>query len=310
MHVVRNIRVSGQRKMYLPSERMVVNGVGLGEVDGFNIGKMFNRMFTFRKGSFKPGNIMGAIGSAVSFVGTAGLSSALAPKTFSAHSSVMKKVGMGVSAAAATVGAAYGAGALAGGTGGFLSTVGTGVSVIGKGALAVGKGILSVGKDVISVAGSVLGNKGSSGGGGGSAGPTQAEYDAYLQQQATYAAQQAQAMRDAQAAAQNVQQQQLIQDQLSPTLYPTMDTVGQPGSYGPFPIGTQVPAVYSPLADARMREYIDPETGLITDPETGDGIDPATGKVVQSEGVQISPTTILVAAGSAAVILWAITSKD
>ena len=114
MHVaIQPIRVRSRRKVYLPHERVQVNGIGLGEVDGlFNIGKMFSRLTHFTPRSFQFKNIMGAVGSAAMFTGTMGLSS-LAPKLTGAHSKLSKMVGMGVSAAALAAGAVVAAPALA-----------------------------------------------------------------------------------------------------------------------------------------------------------------------------------------------------
>lgn len=145
MHVVqRPIRQRVRKRMYLPSERMVVNGVGLGELDGmFNIGKMFSRLTHFTPSSFKISNIAGAIGSAVAFTSTFGASSLL-PKVTGAHSALMKDVGYATVAAAAVVGgglaigAIGGAGAAAGGAaGGAATTVETG------GMMAAGTGVLA-----------------------------------------------------------------------------------------------------------------------------------------------------------------------
>ena len=149
MHIVTQpIRVRSRRKVYLPHERIQVNGVGLGEVDGlFNIGKMFSRMFHFTPRSFQPKNIFGAIGSVVLTGGTLGL----APKISGAHSKAAKITGMAVAAATA----AYVGGsalfsstgragvAVAGSTGaattggGLVSTIGSGLSTIGSGLMKV-----------------------------------------------------------------------------------------------------------------------------------------------------------------------------
>ena len=107
MHIIQSPNKRRTRKrMYLPSERMVVNGVGLGDLEGmFNIGKMFKRMVTITPGSFKLKNIMGAIGSVTATVATGGLGLALAPKIFGAHAKEMKAVGYATAAVAAVAGA-------------------------------------------------------------------------------------------------------------------------------------------------------------------------------------------------------------
>lgn len=140
MHIVQHPRNRKMyRKMNLPSERMVVNGVGLGAVDGFNIGKMFSRMVHITPRSFQPKNIFGAMASATSFVVTAGMSSVLAPKLFSAHSKTMQTAGTimaAVGAAAGTVallpaGSITGAGKLLSNFGG--SILKGGMSLFGGG---------------------------------------------------------------------------------------------------------------------------------------------------------------------------------
>lgn len=283
MHVVRvpsrQVRV---RRMYLPSERLVVNGVGLGEVDGFDIGKMFTRMFTFKASSFKPSNIMGAIGSVVSNLGTFGMGSMLAPKTFSAHSSTMKKVGMGVSAAAAAAGIGYGAykflpagtfSNVVSGAGNMLKSTGT---------------ILKGGLEVLKTGAQILGGGGKQQAQQG--GMTQADMLALQQQQQAMAAYNAQ---QAQIAAYNAQQQALynqqqqqgqystdVSQQLTPTVYPSMDA--GPSAVGPYPQDMTAQGPYSALTDYDMSTLVDPTTGLITDPKTGNKIDPSTGQVVQA----------------------------
>jgi len=299
MHVVaypKNNRM--RRKMYLPSERMVVNGVGLGAVDGFDVGKMFTRMFTFKKNSFKFSNIMGAIGSAASFAGTFGLSSALAPKTFSAHSSTMKKVGMGVAAAAAAAGAYYGGGALlrtgigqnvVSGAGNLLKSTGSFITSNAAGVLKTG----------IQAVSALRGG----GGGGSGGGMTQADMMIMQQQQAAY---DAQMRREAAQYGNNMP----VEQQLTPTVYPTMDSgASVPGSFGPYPQEMQLQSPYSPLADETVSRYVDPTTGLLTDPATGNKIDPGTGKVVAQAGMfpQLSTQTWIMI-GGATLIGWYLTS--
>jgi type II secretory pathway pseudopilin PulG len=277
--------------MYLASERRVVNGVGLGAVDGFDVGKMFTRMFKFTPNSFKMSNIMGAVGSVVSNFGTFGLASALAPKTFGAHSTTMKQVGMGVTAAAAAAGAYYG--------GSALMNTGIGQSVVG----GAGNLLKSAGSFITNNASSILktgmGLFTSPSGGGGGGGMTQAQYDAMVAQQ-----QQA-AMIAQQQAAYNAQQAQnaadkSVENQLTPTVYPTMDSGASiPGSAGPYPQDMQIQSPYSPLSDPTVSQYVDPTTGLVTDPATGNKLDPATGQVVQAGMLpQLSTNTWLLIGGA------------
>lgn len=150
MHVVMyHPALRMNRSMYSPYERSRIHDVGLGDLDGFNVGKMFKRMFTFKPSSFTFKNIMGSVGSLVSNVATFGAASAFAPKTFGAHSKTMQKVGMGVSAAAAVgggiaIGSAFGPGILS-----AAKTVGsslmTGIKTVGGGIQSVGKSLFGGG---------------------------------------------------------------------------------------------------------------------------------------------------------------------
>lgn len=311
MHIVQRVpRRRIQRRMYLPSERMVVNSVGLGEVDGFNIGKMFNRMFTFKKSSFSAGNIMGAIGSGVSFIGSFGLSSALAPKTFSAHSKTMKQVGMGVTAAAAAAGAYYGGGALL--KTGIGQTVAKGAGTVLKTAGGFVKDnlttVLKTGMQLV----------GGGGGGGGGQQMTQQQYDAMnREQQQAYMLQQQQIARAQELAAHEARLRQEaeqygsnVASQLTPTVYPQMDMGGNSGM-GPYAAETQLQSPYSPLADETMLSNIDPSTGLLTDPATGNKIDPATGRIVQAGMFpQLSTTTWVAIGGVTLLALYLMPTKS
>ena len=158
MHIVTQpIRVRSRRKVYLPQERVQVNGVGLGEVDGlFNIGKMFKRMVHVTPRSFQPKNIFGAIGSVAMFGATFGASS-LAPKLTGAHSKLSKIVGMGVSAAGLAVGSVFAAPVLMA----ALPSLGTVGSTIGS----VFGGIGSFLKPVMGIFGGMFGGGGKGGGG-------------------------------------------------------------------------------------------------------------------------------------------------
>lgn len=133
MHVVQRGQRS-RRRMNAPYERMVVNGVGLGAVDGFNIGKMFSRLVHVTPRSFQPKNIFGAIGSAAAFTATMGLSSVVAGKQFGAHGTIAKDIGMGISAAAVVVGGVLAAPVV-------LPVVGSALSSVGAGALSLFGGV-------------------------------------------------------------------------------------------------------------------------------------------------------------------------
>lgn len=307
MHVVQNpVRQRVRKRMYLPSERMVVNGVGLGAVDGFDIGKMFTRMFTFKPSSFKPSNIMGAIGSAVSFAGTFGLSSALAPKTFSAHSTTMKQVGMGVTAAAAAVGVGYGLSKVIP-TGAFSNVVSGAGNLLKSGGT-----LLKGGLEVIKTGAQLLGGGGRQPAQQG--GMSQADAMTLQQQQQAIDAYNRQQQ---QIAAYNAQQQALydqqqqgqygpgvdVSQQLTPTTYPTMDT--GPSAVGPYPQDMTAQGPYSALTDYDINKYVDPTTGLVTDPATGNKVDPATGKVVQAGMIpELSTSTWVILGGVTLIGLY------
>ena len=159
MHIVTQpIRVRSRRKVYLPQERVQVNGVGLGEdLSGFNIGKMFKNMFHVTPRSFQPKNIFGAIASGTIGVATLGMSSALAPKVFSAHSKTMKTVGMiGTIAAGAVTGGVFLAP--------LLPAIGGIASSAGGGLMSILSGAGSLLKPVMGIFGGMFG--GGKGGGG------------------------------------------------------------------------------------------------------------------------------------------------
>jgi hypothetical protein len=147
--------------MHLPSERQVVNGVGLGELEGFKLKKAFKRLVKVKKSSFKLKNIMGAVGSATMFTGTMGLSSVVAPKLTGAHSKLSRIVGIGATAIAA------GAGAIALAPAGTMAAIGSGVSSIGGGLMT---GLKAVG-GLVPMAGKLVG--GIFGGGGTGVAPQQ-----------------------------------------------------------------------------------------------------------------------------------------
>lgn len=141
MHVV--YAKASNRKMYLPNERLqIMDDGGLGF--SFNIGKMFKRLTKITKTSFRGKNIMGAIGSGASNFFTFGAASAIAPKTFGAHSKTMQKVGMGVSAAAIAAGTVFTAGALLPAAGGLLGSTGGLLMSAGGGLLKLAPTVLSM----------------------------------------------------------------------------------------------------------------------------------------------------------------------
>lgn len=285
MHVIqRPVRQRVQKRMYLASERQVVNGVGLGEVDGlFNIGKMFSRLTHFTPRSFQLKNIAGALGSFTAFTATGGLSS-LAPKLTGAHSTLMKDLGYGVAAVGAVVGGVVAAPMIGGALGiGGTAATGTGLigtaaagsaeigavtgvaassggimSTIGSGISAIGSGFMNVMK-VLPVVGQVLG-----GGGGGQ--QQQQQVDPYAQQyvdQQAYAQAQAQAQYDAQVRAQQAAMYQ-------PAGYGSnMPVVG---TYG----GSAIPAdMNTSYGDLRS-----PYTG-VTEEGQPIQVDPLTGQPIQ-----------------------------
>jgi len=317
MHVIQHVPRRIRRRMNLPSERMVVNGnglgsgeryayaTGLGELDGmFNIGKMFTRMFTFRPKSFTLKNIAGAVGSGTAFLATGGIANVAAEiagpsglkltKTglTSAHSKSMQYLGYGTMAAAAAAGVVFGGAALlpaAGAVGGggvaatSAATTGAGFfGTVGSALSTVGSGLMTGLKflgSALPVMGQVMG-----GGGGGQqqqqGGMTQEEYDA--QQQAAYTQGQQQAAYDAQVRA---QQEQMYQPNAA---YGT----GVPISYVPETGQPSMTGMNASYGDLRS-----PYTGVTQDGEQIQ-IDPRTGQVVQAGMLpDLSMTTWLVVGG-------------
>jgi hypothetical protein len=302
MHIVQRVPRRVQRKMYLASERQVVNGVGLGDLEGmFNIGKMFTRMFHFTPRSFQLKNIAGAIGS----VALTGATLGLAPKISSAHSKVAKIVGYAEMAAAAVVGGVIAAPMIGGALGiGGVAATGTGLTVgaeaaagtvaasggimstIGSGIMSVGSGLMTA-MQALPVIGQLMG-------GGGSpqqqqGGMTQAEYDA-MQAQAQIQAQQ-QAAYDAQVRGQ--QNQMYL-----------------PGGYRPsIPfVGDQYSgAVASAPSSGAYGDLRTPYTAIQED-GTQVQVNPATGQIIQAGMIpDLSPTTWL-AIGGATLIGWYVMS--
>jgi hypothetical protein len=219
--------------MHLPSERQVVNGVGLGEVDGlFNIGKAFKRFTTIKKSSFKLKNIMGAIGSATMFTASGGLS-VLAPKLTGAHSKLSRIVGIGATAVAA------GAGAIA------LAPAGT-MAAIGSGAMT---GLKAIG-GLLPMAGKLF-----SGGGGGAGIAPQAQYAETYGPGYDLAAQQYAQQVEAQRA------QMYMPGMVPDTSYMGPSTIGQPGtmqtSYG------DLRSPYTAITEDGQQVQIDPATGEV-----------------------------------------------
>lgn len=291
MHVVqRPVRQRVRKRMHLPSERMVVNGVGLGELEGmFNIGKMFTRMFTFTPSSFKLKNIAGAIGSIATTTATFGTANIAAELTkgkgesfTSAHSKPMQYVGYGTMAAAAAAGAYFGgsvilsksatvAGSTATGTG-LATTAGTAAQGTGIGVASAA----TTGGGFLSTVGTTLSNVGSGlmtvmkalpliggllGGGGGAqqqqaGGMTQAEYDAQVRAQ-----QEAQAAYEAQVRAQQAQLYQPGMAQSMPISY--MSETGQPSMTGMNASYGDLRTPYTAITEDGQQVQVDPTTGQI-----------------------------------------------
>lgn len=321
MHVVTRLprrNVVHGRRMHSPPQRGLVrrdiglNDTGLGELDGmFNIGKMFTRMFTFRPGSFKLKNIVGAIGSlttATLTAGTANIAAELAkPLTkgksiTSAHSKPMQYVGYGTMAvgavagavvAAPSIGTALGVGKTAAtGTGlavgapssgsstiatALATPVGTGgggfLSTVGTALSTVGKGVVTGLQTLTSVLPVAQQILGS----GQQQQMSQQEQgvDPYAQQYADqYAYQQ-------QLAAQQAQQAAYIQAQQGQMYNPVAYAQAQPV------------AMNTPYGDLRS-----PYTAITEDGEQVQ-IDPTTGQVIPS-GI---PTEMLVGGGVLTLLL-------
>ena len=321
MHVMQHSRPRGtQRRMYLPSERQVVNGVGLGEVDGmFNIGKMFTRMFTFTPGSFKMRNIAGAIGSAVTTIGTGGIANVVSEVAgpsglkltkgtiTGAHSKPMQYVGYGTMAAAAAAGLYFGgsaaltalktSGTVAAGAGtglkavtgagafvhpvtGAVATTGGGfLSTVGSALSTVGSGLMT-GIKVITAAMPVLG-KVMGGGGGG-----QQQQQGGMTQAEYDAQMREQAAYEAQVRAQQAQMYQ-------PGYASTIQYAG--GQYAPEqyipPVIGEPGTMQTSYGDLRS-----PYTAISEDGKTLQ-VDPATGQVIDT-GMS---TTMMIALGGVAL---------
>jgi hypothetical protein len=281
--------------MYSPLERQVVNGVGLGELDGmFNIGKMFTRMFTFTPSSFKLKNIAGAIGSAVTTTATFGMANVaseiagpsglkLTKGTLTgAHSKPMQFVGYGTMAAAAAAGAYFGGSALLSAGAGTAGATGTGLATTaGTAAQGTGIGVASTtataGGGFFSTVGTALSNVGSGlmtamkalpligqvlGGGGGAqqqqqqGGMTQAEYDAQVKAQ-----QDAQAAYDTQVRAQQAQLFQPGVAQSMPVSF--MPETGQPSMTGMNASYGDLRTPYTAITEDGQQVQVNPATGQI-----------------------------------------------
>lgn len=306
MHIVqRPIRQRQRRRMNLPSERMVVNGVGLGELDGmFNIGKMFKRMFTITPSSFKFKNIAGTIGSALTttatfgmanlaagVLGSSGLKIVKGPSFVSTHSKAMQNVGYGTMAAAAAAGAYYGGTALLSSVGSTSGGVAAGTLPVGAGtvlapvAAPVGTGTVlastaaTASGGFLSTAGSILSSIGSGlttvmkalpvvqglVGAGGGSQPMQEQPQQGGMTQAEFDAQQ-------RAAYEAGLRQQQIAEQQSQMM---------PISYGgeQYPSSNMPPSMQSSYGDLRT-----PYTAITEDGQQVQ-VDPMTGNIVEPESV-------------------------
>ena len=304
MHVVQRIPKRVHRRMYSPHDRVVVNGVGLGELDGmFNIGKMFTRMFTFTPSSFKFKNIAGAIGSAVMTVGSGGIANIASEiagpsglkltkgSITGARSDVSKIVGYGTMAAAAAAAVAFGGYALlpaasgvAGAGGAAVTAAGTGMTSVGVaagagGTFAGGTAVTAASGGFLSAAGSVFGTIGSGlmtvmkvlpvlgtvmGGMGGGGGQQQQQQQQGGMTQAEY---------DAQVYAQQ-QQQAAYEAQVRAQ----QQQMYQPTSYTPE--GYSGGVVQQPSMNTSYGDLRSPYTAITEDGQQVQ-VDPATGQVIQ-----------------------------
>lgn len=286
MHIVQRVPRRVQRKMYLASERQVVNGEGLGDLEGmFNIGKMFTRMFTFKKHSFDFKNILSAAGSVVLTGATLGL----APKISSQKSKASEFVGGTIVPVAALLPKKLTGMTNTQRTGGYV-TLAVGAAVAGGMTLAPMLPSLStIGSFMSSAGGFLKGGMSLLGGmfGGGSqqqpqqGGMTQAEYDA-MQAQA-----QAQAQYEAQVRAQQA------------AMY-------QPGGYAPsIPfIDEQYSGAGQPSMTGMNASYGDLRTPYTAIQEDGTQVqvDPQTGQIVQAGIIpDLSPATWLMLGGTTLV---------
>jgi len=303
MYTPQAYRPISRKRMNSVLERQVVNGVGLGsgtryptglgEVDGlFNIGKMFTRMFTFKKHSFDFKNILGAVGSVIGTIGTGGIGTILAPKEFGAHGKVAGFIGgttvplagllpqkwTGMTASqrlGSDVALAVGA-TVAGGymLAPMLPAIGSGIASGGSGLMSMFSG---AGSGLMSMFGGVT----KMFGGGGQqqqqqGGMTQAEYDAMqaqAQQQAAYDAQVRQ------------QQAQMYQPNAA---YGS----GVPISYVPETGQPSMTGMNASYGDLRT-----PYTGVTQNGEQVQ-VDPRTGQVI-SEGMS---TGMMIAIGGVTVL--------
>jgi hypothetical protein len=308
MHVIQHPRGRRvQKRMYLPSERMVVNGVGLGsgvryvaglgEVDGlFNIGKMFSRLIHITPRSFQLKNIAGAIGSAAMFTGSMGLSS-LAPKLTGAHSTIAKDVGYGVMAAAAVAGAVVAAPVIGGALGiGGTAATGTGLTAIGT--EAAGSSIIGAATGQVAAATSggflsTIGGAISSVGGGlmtaMQALPLigQVFGGGQVQQQVDYGPAQPTADQIAAQAAYDAQVRAQQATMYQPGYTPNIPYV--PGQYTGIPIA---PTGEQPSMNTSYGDLRTPYTAITEDGEQVQ-VDPRTGEVV-SPGIS---TPMIIAIG-------------
>lgn len=249
MHIVKAVPINTMRRMYLPHERMVITEEGLGELHGFNPGKMFKRIVKITPRSFRLKNIFGAIGSVAAFTATGGLSSALAPKLFSAHSKTMRQVGMGITAAAAAVGAVVAAPAIAAALP-SMSSIGSGLATFGSGAMKLvgGAGSLL----------NVIGGKR----GGAETGISVMQEPMIMPQQIPQIPPQEYTMTQPQYVP-AAYTQSPIASQLSPTMFPTMQDTGQ--SAGSFSQSQDLQQVspYSELTDVGVEPTVPSQAGVL-----------------------------------------------
>lgn len=271
MHIVTQpIRRRSVRKVYLPHERLQVNGIGLGEdLSGFNIGKMFKNFIHITPRSFQPKNILGAVASGTIGVMTLGMSSALAPKLFSAHSKTMMTVGK---VGAIVGGTIVGGVALSAAAPGLLTTIGSGAMNLFSGA---GGLLKTFGGGLMNMFG------GRGGGGGGQSAPYEQPYNTQQYPQ--------------------VGQQQYY----DPIAAYNANVAASAGA----PLGPVGGGTYSSMPDPSQADYQQQGTELqspdkynLQDP-AGSMIDPKTGQIIKIQPIQagmfpdLSTTTWLVIGG-------------
>lgn len=297
MYITQSSTVNRRRRVNLPHERVRITSDGLGDLEGFNIGKMFKRMVTVNKNSFKMRNIMGTIGSVVGTIATGGLGPALAPKTFSAHSSAMVVTGSMIGGGGILPSIAPKAFGLTSKEAGIVRGITGAAAAIAGGVMfapAIGGAVTGSGgmfSTIMGGAGKLLG--GMFGGKGGGGQQPQEQIDSqpvvmYPQQQYVMPPQGPQAPYGIAAP---------VSSQLSPMTFPTMGGGGGEGYSG-----------YSPDTDLRM----DSPYSALTDTEST--IDPITGlpkpKYQEASMIPEMSTQSWLVLGGVTLVGWYLLSDD